>query len=345
MKGPIVVCCALALGSVGAALASPPDQQTKKAIKAAPAALAKATADSRIEAAALSRAQDRAIASHKRYQARRAAEIKRAQTKAEAAQARAAQQAKQEVHALARAHERAVANYRHHAGRRTAAGKIAQEKAAALAARTAKESKQQADVLARAHDRAVASHNRFVSRRLAAEKLAQEKAAAAASRAVRLATQEAAALATAQDRVVAYYRRSLGKGDAGLAMAVRRIEKFACFTGIEDRHARIGVQLVDGKIDFFAYYSKWKPRTCSIAAERNGPYSRWEDNGATSRVTLVDDKGVFTIDRKGGTFRFVFHDIDRMRYCGMSGKINGTLTVVRGKSTCIVEGVMDGHEG
>jgi hypothetical protein len=185
-----------------------------------------------------------------------------------------------------------------------------------------------------------------VSRRLAAEKLAQEKAAAATSRKAKLAHQEAAALAAAQDRVVAYYRRSLGIHHAGPTLAVKRIEKLACFSGIKDRHARIGVQLVDGKIDYFAYYSKWKPRTCSIEAERNGPYARWEDNGATSTVTLVDDKGFFTIDRKGGgAFRFVFHDIDRMRYCGMSGKINGSLTVVRGKSTCIIEGVMDGHEG
>ena len=33
-----------------------------------------------------------------------------------------------------------------------------------------------------------------------------------------------------------------------------------------------------------------------------------------------------------------FRDIDRMRYCGMDGKINGSLTVVRGrKTTCTVD--------
>ena len=129
------------------------------------------------------------------------------------------------------------------------------------------------------------------------------------------------------------------------ATGLKKIEKLACFTGVQDRHARIGVKLVNGKVDYFAYYSKWKPRTCSIAAERNGPYSTWEDHGATSEVTLVDGKGVFTIKRTGGTVRFTFHDIDRMRYCGMSGKINGTLTVSRGKSTCVLSGVMDGGEG
>lgn len=157
---------------------------------------------------------------------------------------------------------------------------------------------------------------------------------------------DAKALMRAQDRAVANYKRSLAIGrDTVAAGAVKRIEKLACFTGIQDRHARIGVQLVDGKVDYFAYYSKWKPRTCSIAAERNGPYSHWEDKGGILKVTLVDDKGAFTIDRKGGAFHFVFQNIDRMRYCGMSGKINGSLTVVRGKATCVVEGVMDGHDG
>jgi hypothetical protein len=299
MKRPIIVYCALALGSAGAVHAKAPEPLTQKTTRMASAAAAKAAADTRIEAAALTRAQDRAVASYKRYQARMAAEARKDQAKAASFQAKAAQKAKEEAHALAGAYDRAVANHKHDA-----------------------------------------------SRRVVAEKAAQEKAAAAASRAAKLAKQEAAAVAAAQDRVVAYYRRSLGLGDPRPAMAVRRIEKLACFTGIKDRHARIGVQLVDGKIDYFAYYSKWKPRTCSIEAERNGPYSRWEDSGATSKVTLVDDKGVFTIDRKGGgTFRFIFHDIDRMRYCGMSGKINGSLTVVRGKSKCVVEGVMDGHEG
>jgi hypothetical protein len=296
MKRSIIVCCALTLGCVGNVLASAPQSLTQKE-KAAAAAAAKAAADARIEAAQLSRAQDRAVASYKRYQARAAAEAKLKHDKAKTVQARADEKAKQEANALANA-----------------------------------------------YDRALASHKQHVSRGLAVDKLAAEKAAASAAQAAKRAKQEAAALAAAQDRVVAYYRRSIGK-DAGPALAVKRIEKLACFSGIKDRHARIGVQLVDGKIDYFAYYSKWKPRTCSIEAERNGPYARWEDNGATSTIFLVDDKGSLTIDRKGGAFRFVFHDVDRMRYCGMSGKINGSLTVVRGKSTCVVEGVMDGHEG
>lgn len=214
---------------------------------------------------------------------------------------------------------------------------------AAAAARTkAALAREETRALNRAQDRAVANYQRYKSRMAAQAKTTQAKAAAAEARAVQKARKEAEALAKAQDRVVAYYKRSLGKGiDTLAAKQVRRIEKLACFTGVEDRHARIGVQLVNGKVDHFAYYSKWKPHTCSIAAERNGPYSRWEDNGTTSRVTLVDEKGVMVIDRKIGSFRFEFQDIDRMRYCGMSGKINGSLTVTRGQIKCVVEGVMD----
>ena len=251
-----------------------------------------------------------------------------------------------EAAAPARAQDRAVARFERYQARVAAREKKVAAKTVKIQTQavTVKRAKSDPAALDKAFDRAVANHKRFVSRKLGAEKLAQEKAAASAARAAKRAKVDAEALARAQDRVVAYLKGRL-RGDTGLAMAVKRIEKLACFTGIQDRHARIGVQLVNGKVDYFAYYSKWKPRTCSVAAGRNGPYSHWEDTGQTSRVTLVDNKGSFTIDRKGGAVRFVFHDIDRMRYCGMSGKINGSLTVTRGKSKCVLEGVMDEHGG
>lgn len=217
-------------------------------------------------------------------------------------------------------------------------------KSAQMRARAAKQGKADAAALSRAYDRAVADHKRYVSRELAAEKLFRKQTAVAAAQVARRAKLDAEALSRAQDRVVAYLKGRL-RGNSGLAMAMKRIEQLVCFTGVRDRHARIGVKLVDGKVDYFAYYSKWKPRTCSIAAGRNGPHSHWEDNGQISTVTLVDKKGTFTINRKGGSVRFVFHDIDRMRYCGMSGKINGSLTVMRGKSKCVLDGVMDNHDG
>ncbi len=183
----------------------------------------------------------------------------------------------------------------------------------------------------------------------------QAATAAAKIKAAEEAKKQAAALARAQDRVVEFYKRSKS-GTAPSAKAEsdkkhanraarRAVERLACLTGSEDRHARIGVEVIDHKISSFAYYSKWKPRTCSIEVKRDGAYSRWEDHGNTSKVTLIEEKGIFLIEHKGGTYRFVFRDIDRARYCGMDGKINGTLVVTRGKRQCGLQGVMDEHSG
>ena len=131
-----------------------------------------------------------------------------------------------------------------------------------------------------------------------------------------------------------------------LAKSGGRRENLTCFSGTEDRHARIGVELVNDQVNYFAYYSKWRPRTCSIEAGRGDALSHWTDNGSSSTVTLGDRKGrrgKLQIERNGGTYRFAFQDVDRVRYCGMTGKINGSLIVTRGKSRCVVEGVMDGH--
>lgn len=121
-----------------------------------------------------------------------------------------------------------------------------------------------------------------------------------------------------------------------------RREQLTCFAGTNDRHARIGVELVDDQVTYFAYYSRWRPRTCSIEAGRGDAHSRWTDNGTYSRVTLAD-RGELRIVHEGDAYRFAFFDVDRARYCGMDGKINGSLTVKRGESDCVVEGVMDGH--
>lgn len=120
-----------------------------------------------------------------------------------------------------------------------------------------------------------------------------------------------------------------------------RVETLACKLGTEDQHARIAVELHNGRVNRFAYYSKWKPRTCSLEVQRDDAFSKWEDIGQTTVVTLVDDKGAFLIDQTGGRYHFIFRDIDRERYCGMEGKVRGSLTVFRGSSRCELEGVMD----
>ena len=116
-----------------------------------------------------------------------------------------------------------------------------------------------------------------------------------------------------------------------------RTETLACRLGTEDRHARIAVVVVKGKTDSFAYYSKWKPRTCSIYLQRNrDSYSKWADSGAITTVNL--EKGAFLIEHRPGEYHFIFRDIDRERYCGMDGVINGSLTIKRGSEQCVLDG-------
>jgi len=119
-----------------------------------------------------------------------------------------------------------------------------------------------------------------------------------------------------------------------------KTEILTCRNGTEDRHARIAVVLVGGKTDSFAYYSKWKPRTCSIHLQRQrDPYSRWSDKGNVTNVSL--EQGLFLIEHRKNEYRFVFRDIDRERYCGMDGTINGTLTIRKGSERCELTGIME----
>jgi len=125
--------------------------------------------------------------------------------------------------------------------------------------------------------------------------------------------------------------------------AKNTIERLACTLGTEDRQARIGVEIINGKVSQFAYYSKLKPRTCSINVERDGPYSAWKDLGRFTHVTT--DNGRFLIENRRREVHFIFREVDRHFYCGMEpGLITGTLTVIRGKRECKVEGVMRAHE-
>ena len=136
-----------------------------------------------------------------------------------------------------------------------------------------------------------------------------------------------------------------GKGQKKAARQAKpKVEKLACRLGTEDQHARIAVELHNGKVNNFAYYSKWKPRTCSMEVGRGDAYSKWEDTGNVTVVTLIEDKGAFLIDHERNRYKFIFRDIDRMRYCGMEGKVSGSLTVYRGRPQCVLDGVMDRGE-
>ena len=129
----------------------------------------------------------------------------------------------------------------------------------------------------------------------------------------------------------------------GAKRSMGKIERLTCRLGTEDHHARIGVELVNGKVSRFAYYSKSKPRTCSISIERDGPYSTWKDVGRFTQVTT--DNGRFLIEHRPRDVNILFHDVDRNFYCGMEpGIITGTLTVIRGKAECLLDGVMRAHD-
>ena len=121
----------------------------------------------------------------------------------------------------------------------------------------------------------------------------------------------------------------------------QKVETLACTLGTEDNHARIAVEVLNGRVNRFAYYSKWKPRTCSMEIERGDAYSRWADHGPTTTVLLMEEMGSFWIDHGHGRYHFTFSDIDRMRYCGMEGKINGYLTIRRANSKCELDGLME----
>ena len=126
----------------------------------------------------------------------------------------------------------------------------------------------------------------------------------------------------------------------GARQAKPKLEKLACKLGTEDQHARIAAELVNGRVKSFAYYSKWKPRTCSMEVQRGDAYSKWDDTGDVTVVTLIEDKGAFLIDHERNRVHFIFREIDRMRYCGMEGKLSGSLTIFHNNQQCELEGVM-----
>lgn len=121
------------------------------------------------------------------------------------------------------------------------------------------------------------------------------------------------------------------------------IEKYDCKIGTEDQHARIALQAQGGEVQSVAYYSKWKPRTCSVHLQRGDAFSRWSDVG--DATTITTEHGDFLIQVSRGEYQLFFREVDRMHYCGMMGKLNGSMTVTRGpKRQCSVEGIMERNE-
>jgi hypothetical protein len=123
------------------------------------------------------------------------------------------------------------------------------------------------------------------------------------------------------------------------------IERFDCLSGTPDWHARIAFEAQGGQVLSFAYYSKWKPRTCSIHFMRNSAGSKWRltEDGA---VRVDTAHGQFLIRARPDAYVFEFEHVQRRKFCGMPGEINGTMTIKRGviKPQCSVVGIMDTND-
>ncbi|MEO7726424.1 MAG: hypothetical protein ABIS45_04175 [Burkholderiales bacterium] len=123
------------------------------------------------------------------------------------------------------------------------------------------------------------------------------------------------------------------------------MERFDCLTGTPDWHARIAFEARDGQVLGFAYYSKWRPRTCSIDLMRNAAGSKWH-TAADGAVRVDTPQGRFHIRTRAEAYEFEFEHVQRRKFCGMPGEINGTMTIKRGPRTpqCSATGIMDTND-
>lgn len=118
------------------------------------------------------------------------------------------------------------------------------------------------------------------------------------------------------------------------------IEKYDCKIGTEDEHARIALLAQGGEVQSVAYYSKWKPRTCSVDLQRGDAFSKWSDTGNATIITT--EFGDFLIETSKAEYHMFFREVDRMHYCGMMGRMTGSILVTRSaRPRCVVEGIMD----
>ena len=123
------------------------------------------------------------------------------------------------------------------------------------------------------------------------------------------------------------------------------IERFDCTSGTPNWHARIAFEARDGQVLGFAYYSIWKPRTCSIHLLRDTSGSKWlaAPDGSDHVHT---PHGRFVIRTSADAYVFEFQNVQRGKFCGMPGEINGTMMIKRdaAKLHCSVAGIMDTND-
>lgn len=134
-------------------------------------------------------------------------------------------------------------------------------------------------------------------------------------------------------------------GDRALPALQGALERIDCMHGEEDLHARMALEARGGQVSSFAYYSKWKPRTCALDFDRSDPRVKWRltPDGATRVQT---PQGVFLIRANAQSYTFEFQRVARQKFCGMPGQINGTMTILRGSQPpqCSVAGILDAND-
>lgn len=147
---------------------------------------------------------------------------------------------------------------------------------------------------------------------------------------------------TAEEAQQAIDRMVHVPGDSVLPVPWGEVEQIDCKVGTEDRHARMALDARGGQIRSFAYYSKWRPRTCSMNMQRDDPATRWRltADGATR---VQSPHGTFLIRELPGAYEFEFIDVERRPFCGMDGHTNGRMTIQRRSPTpqCSVTGLLD----
>jgi hypothetical protein len=153
-------------------------------------------------------------------------------------------------------------------------------------------------------------------------------------------------LATAEEIQEEADRMADLPGDRMLPELDGRAERIDCKSGVEDLYARMALEARGGQIASFAYYSRRRPRTCSMDMRRDDPAIKWRltSDGATRVQT---PNGSFLIRALSDAYEFEFLDVERQRFCGMDGYINGTMTIRRKHSNpeCSVKGLLDRDDG
>lgn len=130
-------------------------------------------------------------------------------------------------------------------------------------------------------------------------------------------------------------------GDSPLPRALGKVERIDCRSGEDDLQARIAFEARGDQVLNFAYYSRWNFQTCSISLDQKSWSARWRltKDGATRVQTPY---GSFLIRTDADSYRFEFQNVERMKFCGMYGRIRGELVVKRGTTPqCEAKGILD----